>query len=95
MQRNWIVRRARQPSIDLPTAYVFKDHGGESAGELIERAGLRSTKVGKVEIFEGNANYFIAHPGATAHDVLRLVELVKSQVLDRLGVELPQALKVW
>ncbi|MEZ6095004.1 MAG: UDP-N-acetylmuramate dehydrogenase [Pirellulaceae bacterium] len=95
MQRNWIVRRSRQPGIDTPAAYAFKDHGGESASELIERAGLKGTRVGNVEIFDGNAAYLVAHPGATSHDVFRLIELIKNQVSDRLEIDLPLALQVW
>jgi UDP-N-acetylmuramate dehydrogenase len=95
MQRNWIVRRSHQPPIDRPAAYAFKDAGGESAGELIDRAGLKGTKVGGIAVFDGNPNYIIAHPGASSADVLKLIELVRQQVTDRLGIDLPVSLQIW
>jgi UDP-N-acetylmuramate dehydrogenase len=95
MQKNWIVRRANQPLFGEHTAYVFKDHGGDSAASLIERAGLKGTQVGKVEVLDRNANFFVARPGATSADFLRLIELVRDQVQDRFDVSLALAIQVW
>jgi UDP-N-acetylmuramate dehydrogenase len=95
MQKNWIVRRASQPAIGQPSAYVFKDHGGESAASLIERAGLKGTQVGNVEILDRNCNYFVAQSGASSADFLRLVDLVRRQVEDRLDIKLALAIQVW
>jgi UDP-N-acetylmuramate dehydrogenase len=95
MQKNWIVRRASQPSLGEPAAYVFKDHGGESAASLIERAGLKGTQVGEVEVLDRNCNYFVAKAGASSADFLRLVDLVRRQVEDRLDIKLALALQVW
>ncbi len=95
MQKLWIVRRASQPLSDENATYIFKDHGGDAASELIDRAGLKGTRVGNVEISDQNPNFFVAHPGATSADVLRLIELVKTQVGDRLGIQLETAIQVW
>src|SRR5256885_12294478 len=43
------------------------------------RSGLAKTRVGGAEISERDANCIIAHPGATARDVLRLIDLVKTR----------------
>ncbi len=95
MQKLWIVKRSTQPATDENAAYVFRDEGGEPAGRLIEQAGLRGTRIGGVEISSSDANFFITSPGATSDDVLRLIELVQTQVSDRLGVDLKQSLVVW
>lgn len=95
MQKTWIVRRAHQPGLGDHTAYVFKDHGGESAGALIERAGLKGTKVGQVEVLDRNCNFLVAHEGAKSSDCLRLIELIRSQVEDRLDIKLALALQIW
>lgn len=95
MQKIWIVRRAAQPLSDRNAAYMFKDHGGESASELIDDAGLKGTQVGNVEISDRDPNVFVAHPGATSGDVLKLIDLVKTQVSDKLEVELEPAIQVW
>jgi UDP-N-acetylmuramate dehydrogenase len=62
---------------------------------LIEQAGLASQRVGNAELSERNANYVVAHPGAAARDVLRLIDLVQSRVREKLGVELKQEIVVW
>lgn len=95
MQKNWIVRRAAQPAWNENSTFVFKDHGGESAAALIDQAGLKGTRVGKVAISERNSNYFIAEAGATSEDVLRLMDLVSGQVQERLGIQLEAAICVW
>ena len=74
---------------------LIKDHGGESAASLIERAGLKGTQVGNVEILDRNCNYFVAQSGASSADFLRLVDLVRRQVEDRLDIKLALAIQVW
>ena len=56
---------------------------GSSAAALIEQAGLARTKVGGAEVSERDANFIVVHPGATARDVLRLIDLVRSRVHER------------
>lgn len=95
MQKLWIVQRASHPTSDENATYIFKDHGGDSAAALIERAGLKGTRVGKVEISDQDANFFVALPGATSDDVVQLMELVRTQVAERLEVELENAIQIW
>ena len=95
MQKLWIVRRASQPLSHENTTYIFQDHGGDSASDLIENAGLKGTRVGNVEISDQNANFFVAHNDASSEDVLRLIELVKTQVAERLDVQLETAIQIW
>ncbi|MFO0265070.1 MAG: UDP-N-acetylenolpyruvoylglucosamine reductase, partial [Planctomycetota bacterium] len=56
---------------------------------------LKGTQVGKVEVLDRNCNYFVAKPGASSSDFLRLVDLVRRQVEDRLDIKLALALQVW
>lgn len=95
MQKLWIVRKARQPMLDEACAYVFKDHGGTGASSLLEEAGIQGIRVGGVEISDRDPNFFIAHEDATAADFLKLVELVKAQVHERLNVALELSVDVW
>ncbi len=95
MQKLWIVKKAAQPGIDENSAYIFKDVGGETAQSLIERAGLKGTRIGGVEVAARHSNFFVAEESATSDDVLRLIELVKNQVADRLNVELELGLEIW
>jgi UDP-N-acetylmuramate dehydrogenase len=66
-----------------------------SAGMLIEQAGLKNTRVGQAEVSDRHANFIIADPGATSADVLKLIDLVRERVLDRLGIELETEIEVW
>lgn len=95
MQKLWIMRRARQPMSQENAAYVFKDHGGEAAGKLIDLAGLKGTRIGQVQISDRDSNFIVAESGAKSDDVLRLIELIASRVHDRLAIKLEQGLRVW
>jgi UDP-N-acetylmuramate dehydrogenase len=66
-----------------------------SAGMLIDKAGLKGTRVGGVQVSERHANFIWASDGATSQDVLRLIDLVRSRVAERLGVELETELEIW
>lgn len=95
MQNEWIVRKASQP-MGFPSAgCIFKNPRGAAAGELIEGAGLRGTRIGGAVVSDRHANFIVAEPEGTAQDVLRLIELVRSQVRDRIGVELELEIEIW
>lgn len=95
MQQKWIVMRASQPIAEERTAYVFKDHGGESATEVIERAGLKGTALGPVALSDRNSNFLVASESATAEDVKKLIKHIEDQVAVKLNIELESAIQVW
>ena len=95
MQKHWIVKKAAQPMGHQCAGCVFKNPRGASAGELIEKAGLKGTRIGGAVVSDRHANFIIAEPECTSQDVLRLIELVRSQVRDRLGVELELEIEIW
>jgi UDP-N-acetylmuramate dehydrogenase len=95
LQKQWIVRKASQPMGHQCAGCVFKNPRGVSAGELIERAGLKGTRIGGAVVSDRHANFIIAEPDCTSNDVLRLIDLVRDQVRDRLGVELELELEIW
>jgi UDP-N-acetylmuramate dehydrogenase len=67
---------------------VFKNPPGNSAGRLIEAAGLKGATSGGAQISERHANYIVNTGGATSDDILRLIELARAAVLRQFGVEL-------
>jgi UDP-N-acetylmuramate dehydrogenase len=95
MRKAWIQRKANQPLSFQAAGRIFKNPRGRSAAALIDQAGLAKQRVGAAEVSDRNANFIIAHPGATARDVLRLIEVVKSRVQERFGVELELEIAVW
>lgn len=94
MQKLWIVQKAAQPGEELGTGAIFRDSGA-SASSLIEQAGLKGTQLGKAAIHDRHPNFVVVHPGATAADVLRLIELARTRVAEQLGVELETEIEIW
>lgn len=79
--------RARTQPSEAPNAgSMFRNPPGTSAGRLIERAGLKGTRCGGAEVSQLHANFFLAHPGATAQDVHDLMVRVQHAVEEAAGV---------
>ncbi len=95
MQKQWIVKKASQPMGHQSAGCVFKNPRGNSAGELIDDAGLKGTRIGGAVVSDRHANFIVAEPECTAQDVLRLIDLIRGQVRDRMGIELELELEVW
>ena len=95
MQKNWIVKKAAQPMGHQCAGCVFRNPRGASAGELIDDAGLKGTRIGGAVVSDRHANFIVAEPECTSQDVLRLIDLIRSQVHERLGVELERELEIW
>jgi UDP-N-acetylmuramate dehydrogenase len=73
----------------MPSAgSVFVNPEGDSAGRLIEAAGLKGARVGGAVISDVHANFIVNAGGATAADVLSLIRLVRDAVRDSNGIEL-------
>lgn len=95
LQKLWLVSKAKRPPADVNAAYIFKNPGGESAGELIDSAGLKGTSVGGVSLLDSDPNYFVASTDAKTSDVEKLIEQVAAQVKEKLDVELETAIQIW
>jgi UDP-N-acetylmuramate dehydrogenase len=95
MRKAWISRKASQPLSFQAAARIFKNPRGLSAAALIEQTGLARMRVGGVEVSDRDCNYFLVHAGASARDVLRLIDLVRSRVQERFNVTLEQEITVW
>jgi len=66
-----------------------------SAGMLIDRAGLKTLAIGGASVNERHGNFLVTTEGATAGDVIRLMEEVERRVFDRFGVVLEREVVVW
>ena len=87
-------RRAKQP-LDQPSAgSTFKRPEGHFAAALIEQCGLKGLSVGGAQVSEKHAGFVVNRGGATAEDVLRLMEQVRERVLRDTGVELEPEVKL-
>jgi UDP-N-acetylmuramate dehydrogenase len=80
-------RRTRHPS-GATMGSTFKNPPGSHAGYLIEQAGLRGTVVGGAQISELHGNFFVNVGGATAGDVVKLIEHARAEVKRQFGIDL-------
>ncbi len=87
-------RKQRQPWGFPNAGSVFKNPMEESAGLLIERAGLKGRAIGGAQVSEKHANVIVNTGEAKAADVLELMELVKEKVLEGSGVRLEPEIKI-
>ena len=87
-------RRQSQP-LNLPSAgSVFKNPPGQFAGQLVEQVGLKGFQVGKAQISEKHANFIVNRGGATASDVLSLMEIMEKKVYQATGIKLEKEVHV-
>lgn len=87
-------RRERQP-LNYPSAgSVFKRPEGAYAAALIDGAGLKGTSVGGAEVSQKHAGFFVNTGGATASDVLALIDKVRQTVMDKTGFILEPEIKI-
>ncbi len=87
-------RREKQP-LNYPSAgSTFKRPVGYYAGKLIQDSGLKGMRVGNAQISELHSGFIINMGDATADDVIKLIEKVKTRVYDRFGVNLEPELKI-
>jgi UDP-N-acetylmuramate dehydrogenase len=95
MQKHWIMKKASQPLGHQSAGCVFKNPRGASAGELIDQAGLKGTRIGGAVVSDRHANFIVAEPECTSEDILRLIDLVRNQIFERQGIELELELEIW
>ena len=95
MCKSWIQRKASQPFSFQAAGRIFKNPAGLSAAALIDQAALVGTKVGGAQVSDRDANCVVAEPGTSAHDVLRLIDLMRSRVQERFHLDLDLEISVW
>ena len=87
-------RKDTQP-LTLPSAgCVFKNPPQDSAGRLVDAAGLKGARVGDAQVSEKHANFMVNVGHARAADVLALIRKVRAGVKKASGVTLELELKV-
>jgi len=92
-------RKQTQP-LEYPSAgSVFKNPPGApfstlGAGRLIENAGLKGKKIGGAMVSEKHANFIVNEGGATAGDILMLMDLVRLEVKRMSGIDLEPEIRV-
>ncbi len=80
-------RREHQPG-GSNAGSVFANPPGDSAGRLIEQAGLKGYRIGSAQVSLKHANFFQLDDGGSAEDLVELMVHVRSQVAESFGIEL-------
>jgi len=87
--------RSQAQPLNLPSCgSVFKNPPGDYAGRLIESLGLKGRRVGGAQISPVHANFITNLGGATAGDVLALIEETQQKVYDACGIRLVPEVRV-
>ncbi|MBI3185532.1 MAG: UDP-N-acetylmuramate dehydrogenase [Myxococcales bacterium] len=93
MEEDLAHRRRTQP-LTLPSfGSVFTNPPGSYAGKLIEGVGLKGHTIGRAQISSLHANFIVNLGGATAHDIVALMELAQARVKEETGVLLEPEVK--
>ncbi len=94
VDRQLATRRETQP-IHVPSCgSVFKNPQGDYAGRLIEAAGLKGERAGGAQISTVHANFIANTGGASAADILTLIQRAQKVVEDASGVRLEPEVKM-
>jgi UDP-N-acetylmuramate dehydrogenase len=84
--RRW--RQAHQPLGMASAGSVFRNPVGDSAGRLIDAAGLKGLRIGGAVVSEKHANFIVNDQKGSASDVRRVAERVQAEIRARDGIEL-------
>lgn len=88
-------KKKSQPLSAKSAGCIFKNPNGYSAGYLIEHAGLKGKIIGGAKVSEKHANFIINTGNACAADLLRLIDMARSTVLEKFNVLLELEIQVW
>lgn len=89
LQKNHLQQRMlSQPYRDISCGCIFRNPPGIAAGKVIDKCGLKGVSIGDAAVSEIHANFIINRGRATSSDVLELIQLIQSRVLERFGCTL-------
>lgn len=95
----YLYKKNSQPMGDKSAGCCFKNppaEVGATAGQLIDRGGLKGFAVGGAGVSEVHANFVVAEPGrTTSADVLKVIAHIEHTVEQKFGVKLERELVVW
>jgi UDP-N-acetylmuramate--alanine ligase len=86
-------RRTSQPAAKS-AGCIFKNPDSCPAGKLVDELGLKNSCVGKARVSEVHGNFIVNDGGATAADMLELIEKIKSVARAKRGIELETEVQI-
>ena len=89
------VKRTTKQPLNVPSAgSTFKRPEGYYAGKLIEDSGLKGVRLKGAQVSDKHSGFVINAGGATAQDIIELIEFIKKTVYDKFKVELNEEVKI-
>lgn len=91
----WIYKKNSQPLSSHNAGCIFRNPEGESAGRLIDRAGLKGYREGTAMVSEKHANFIITDQSTRTIDVKKLINTMRQKVHEQFGVNLETEVVMW
>ena len=92
--RDYAAKRKTSQPAGASAGCIFRNPEGGKAGQLIDASGLKNSRVGAARVSDVHANFILNEGGATASEVLALVEQVRAEVLKQQGVRLETEVQI-
>jgi UDP-N-acetylmuramate--alanine ligase len=86
-------RRTSQPAAKS-AGCIFKNPDSCPAGKLVDELGLKNSSVGKARVSEVHGNFIVNDGGATAAEMLELIEKIKATARAKRGIELETEVQI-
>ena len=86
-------RRTTQP-IAKSAGCIFKNPDNCPAGKVVDELGLKNSAVGKARVSDVHGNFIVNEGGATASDVLELIDRIKKEAKTKRGIELQTEVQI-
>jgi len=86
-------RRTSQPAAKS-AGCIFKNPDSCPAGKLIDELGLKNSRIGKARVSEVHGNFIVNDGGATAAEMLELIDRIKATARAKRGIELETEVQI-
>jgi UDP-N-acetylmuramate--alanine ligase len=86
-------RRTTQPAASS-AGCIFKNPVTIPAGKLVDELGLKNRSVGKARVSEVHGNFIVNDGGATAEEMLELIEKIKTAARTQRDIELETEVQI-
>jgi UDP-N-acetylmuramate--alanine ligase len=93
LQESQVKRRTSQP-IAKSAGCIFKNADSIPAGKLVDELGLKNSCVGKARVSEVHGNFIVNDGGATAAEMLELIDKIKATARAQRGIELETEVQI-
>lgn len=81
-------KKATQPVTARSAGCVFKNPEGQSAGKLLDEAGMKNVRLGHMAFSGVHANFLVNLGGGTAAEALELIDMAREAVLSKFDITL-------